>query len=403
MIPLGEIADVKLGKMLDRTKHKTGRNLPYLRNINVRWGHVDTSDVSEMFFKNKEEEERFSVRKGDVLVCEGGEPGRAAVWTREESDLKFQKAIHRVRFIEPYEPKLLVYFLELAAGRGELEKRFTGSTIKHFTRQAFVQLPVPNPPLPEQRRIVERIEELFSRLDAGVTALRHAKAQLQRYRQSVLSAAVTGELTKCGDFSLLPLASLIEGLGQGWSPKCDLNRAPREDEWAIIKTTAVQSMRYDDSEAKPLPPNLKPRPGIEIQAGDFLMTRKGPRQRAGVTCFVPSTRHRLMICDTVYRFRCLRHLVQPKYLELALNSSRIVKEIDKLKSGISESGVSLTHDKIGGVMIPVPALSEQNQIVDEVEARTTAIDHLVAGLDRQITRSNRLRQSALASAFSGKL
>jgi type I restriction enzyme S subunit len=95
-IPLGEIAQVKLGKMLDRSKHKSERNLPYLRNINVRWGHVDTSDVSSMFFKNIEEEERYSVRKGDVLVWGGREPGRAAVGTLEESDLKFQKAFHRV-------------------------------------------------------------------------------------------------------------------------------------------------------------------------------------------------------------------------------------------------------------------------------------------------------------------
>jgi type I restriction enzyme S subunit len=77
-----------------------------------------------------------------------------------------------------------------------LEKRFTGSTIKNFTRQAFVQLPVPNPPLPEPRRIVARIEELLSRLDIGVAALCQAKAQLKRYRQSVLAAAVTGQLTQ---------------------------------------------------------------------------------------------------------------------------------------------------------------------------------------------------------------
>jgi len=154
---LGEIAEVKLGKMLDKTKHRTGRPLPYLRNINVRWGAVDTSDLLEMNFDD-DELDRFGLREGDVLVCEGGEPGRAAVWNNSIPNMKYQKAIHRIRFKQPYERHLLVYLLELLAKTGRLEPRFTGTTIKHFTREAIVQLPIPVPPLHEQQRIVAEIE-----------------------------------------------------------------------------------------------------------------------------------------------------------------------------------------------------------------------------------------------------
>jgi len=139
-VPLGEIAEVKLGKMLDKAKHQTGHKFPYLRNINVRWGTVDTDDVFEMHFEDAQIE-RFSLREGDVLVCEGGEPGRAAVWNGQIAEMKFQKAIHRVRFNVPFNPKLLAYLLESLAKSGGLEQRFTGSTIKHFTREAFIQLP----------------------------------------------------------------------------------------------------------------------------------------------------------------------------------------------------------------------------------------------------------------------
>lgn len=76
IVPLGEIAEVRLGKMLDKAKHRTGKPFPYLRNINVRWGTVDTSDLLEMNFDD-DELDRFGLKKGDVLVCEGGEPGRA--------------------------------------------------------------------------------------------------------------------------------------------------------------------------------------------------------------------------------------------------------------------------------------------------------------------------------------
>ena len=193
VVPLGKIAEVKLGKMLDKTKHQTGRKFPYLRNVNVRWGTVETHDVFEMYFED-EQVERFNLKPGDVLVCEGCEPGRASVWNGQVTEMKFQKAIHRVRFKVPFEPRLLVYLLELLAKSGRLERRFTGSTIKHFTREAFVQLPIPLPPLAEQHRIVAEIEKQFTQLDAGVAALRRVQANLKRYRAAVLKAACEGKL-----------------------------------------------------------------------------------------------------------------------------------------------------------------------------------------------------------------
>lgn len=405
MIPLGRIAEVKLGKMLDKSKHTTGRKFPYLRNINVRWGRIDTSDLSEMFFKESEAE-RFSVIPGDVLVCEGGEPGRAAVWKGDHTHLKYQKALHRVRFLHEYEPRLLVYYLELLASRGELESRFTGSTIKHFTREAFVQLPVPNPPLPEQRRIVARIEELFSRLDAGVAALRHAKAQLQRYRQSVLAAAVTGALPGLNTIhpdSWQPISGVIKTLDQGWSPKCESVPAESDDEWAVIKTTAIQAGYFLDQENKKLPSHLEPRGHLELRIGDLLLTRAGPRSRVGVACYVRKVLPKLMLCDKAYRVRLEPKKATPGFIELVLNSPRFVDALDDMKSGISDSGLNLTQKRFAELLIPLPPLAEQHQIVAEVEARTTAIDHLEAELDRQITRSNRLRQSTLRAAFEGNL
>ena len=133
------------------------------------------------------------------------------------------------------------------------------------------------------------------------------------------------------------------------------------------------------------------------------MTRKGPRTRAGVTCYVRSTRKRLMICDTVYRFRCVEEKVYPLYLELVLNSPDVLREIDRLKAGISESGLSLTHTKVGTVEIPLCSLPEQQEIVRLLDEQFTVIAQNEQEIDAALKRSAALRQSILKKAFTGQL
>jgi type I restriction enzyme S subunit len=406
-IRLAEAGVISGGLTKNSKRDSNELQVSYLRVGNVYQNELRLDEIKTIGLTEREFE-KTRLEKGDLLIVEGNgskdQIGRLAIWDGSVEPCVHQNHLIRVRLSERVLPKFAVYWFSSQEGRAQIE-HVASSTSGLYTLSVskIGSLELPLPPLPEQRRIVARIEELFSRLDAGVAALRHAKAQLQRYRQSVLAAAVTGQLTQGTEYKSVLFKDLIDGLGQGWSPKCDLNRPPEADEWAVIKTTAIQSMQYDDSEAKPLPPNFEPRPNIEIRDGDFLMTRKGPRKRAGVACYVPKTRHRLMICDTVYRFRCRQDFVLPKYFELALNSPQVVQAIDRQKSGINESGVSLTHEKLGNVTIPLPPLAEQHQIVAEVEARTTAIDHLEAEIDRQITRSNRLRQSTLKSAVNGSL
>lgn len=296
-------------------------------------------------------------------------------------------------------PRLLYYFCR-SFNFAALDK---STTIPSLAKRDIDAITIPLPPLAEQKRIVAKIEELFSELEAGEENLRVARRQLGIYRQSLLKQAFEGKLTRCRKVDLVPLRDLITGLSQGWSPKCELNRTPKLDEWAIIKTTAIQHCRYDDSEAKPLPPPFEPRPSIEIKDGDFLMTRKGPRTRAGVSCYVRKTRPLLMVCDTVYRFRCIEEKVHPLYLELALNSPDVLRAIDRQKAGISESGLSLTHAKIGTVEIPVCSLPEQQEIVRLLDEQFEVIAQNEREIDAALKRSEALRQGILKKAFTGRL
>jgi len=189
---ISTIADLQLGKMLDRARNESGDLYSYLRNINVRWFDVDQNDLFEMRF-TAEEAERFSICDNDILVCEGGEPGRAAIWRGGKTELKFQKAIHRVRPLGAVAPEWVAYFLKFAADTRILDRYFTGSTIKHLPAQALARVDLPLPPTAEQRRIVARIEALQARSRKAMRALAAVPALIERYRRAVLDAI----LIKC--------------------------------------------------------------------------------------------------------------------------------------------------------------------------------------------------------------
>lgn len=273
-----------------------------------------------------------------------------------------------------------------------------------FEQLAPYEIPLP-PTVDQQKRIVAKIEELFSHIDAGIKALKKAKQLLKQYRQSVLKAAVTGELLG-GEFSPELYKSInhgLESLGQGWSPKCNREPTPSEDVWGVIKTTAIQSLEYRQEENKRLPDNLKPRLHLEIIAGDILVTRAGPRVRVGVCCLVKETRNKLMICDKAYRLRPNTEKILPEYLEIVLNAPQVQREIENLKSGISDSGLNLTQKRFVELLIPYPSLIKQKKLIGLVYEKTQAIARLENDLEFQLRKAEKNKQSILALAFSGKL
>jgi len=131
--------------------------LPYLRNANVQWDHVDLTGISKMDFES-DELVKFELRPGDLLVCEGGEPGRAAVWDGRISPCYYQKALHRLRVrAEAVIPQFIMYRLWFGSASEEFGESHAKTTIAHLPAVRLAQLAIRVPPVSEQRRIVETL------------------------------------------------------------------------------------------------------------------------------------------------------------------------------------------------------------------------------------------------------
>lgn len=187
-----DISDTRLGKMLDKAKN-SGNEYPYLGNIDVQWNKINTDNLKNIKIDDIEFE-KFKLEKGDVLVCEGGEAGRAAIWKNEGTNIIFQKALHRVRLYPGFLAEILLYNLELDTKSGKISNLYTGTTIKHLTGQNFAKYIVRYCSLQEQQEIVSRVESLFAKADAIETRYKNLKAKIESLPQALLHKAFKGEL-----------------------------------------------------------------------------------------------------------------------------------------------------------------------------------------------------------------
>lgn len=148
---LDNVADFRLGKMLDEKKNK-GDLMPYLANVNVRWGEFDLNNLREMRFEDHELN-TFGLMYGDIVMCEGGEPGRCAIWKDQLPGTMIQKALHRIRPRECLDHAFLFYAFLHMGRTGRFAPLFTGATIKHLPREKLALLEIAVPPLVVQKSI----------------------------------------------------------------------------------------------------------------------------------------------------------------------------------------------------------------------------------------------------------
>ena len=156
------IGNSQLGKTKNPNQ-RAGKMFPYLCSINVYWEGIRMDTLKEMLF-TESEQEKYRIEKGDLIVCEGGDCGRTSIWEKEET-LLYQNALHRIRFYHGINPYYIRYCMFLYCNNGLINEYKKGETIQHLVKNKLDAIPIPLPPLAEQKRIVAKIEELMAMVD----------------------------------------------------------------------------------------------------------------------------------------------------------------------------------------------------------------------------------------------
>lgn len=207
-VRLGDVTDSCLGKMLDKEKNR-GEYQLYLSNKDVRWGSFDLDHLDLMKFE-EHEEERYGVRYGDLIVCEGGEPGRCAIWKDQIPNMKIQKALHRIRVHEDLDYRFLYYWFLWAGKRGELQQYFTGATIKHMPGDKLKSVIITKPDIETQRQIADILSAYDDLIETNQNQIKLLEEAAQRlHKEWFVDLRFPGH----------EKTEIIDGVPEGWRVK----------------------------------------------------------------------------------------------------------------------------------------------------------------------------------------
>ena len=235
-------------------------------------------------------------------------------------------------------------------------------------------------------------DEPASDLLTRVSQWSEVNAVKRRVVSEAVSSAAPYELPS--GWRWASLGELVNSMGSGWSPACDEGQRSDPTRWAVLRTTAVQVGEYRPREHKVIPLKLSPRPEIEVKDGDILITRAGPMNRVGISCWVDSTPSRLMLSDKIVRFHAVADEMLPAFIVLALNAGWTKDQIEAAKSGMAASQVNISQNDLRSLWIPVCSKAEQSRIVTRVESLRRLCTDL-----RQRLAARQTTQAHLAEAL----
>lgn len=403
-VPLYAKYEIALGKMLDSGRATGEHTVPYLRNVDVQWDSVHVEDLPKMDIPPVERE-RYRIRSGDLLVCEGGEVGRSAIWREELGECYYQKALHRVRpHATDEDPRFLFYVLYSLAKLGVFAASGNQNTIDHLTAVQLRHYRFPHPPLVEQGLIAAFLDRETAKIDALVAKKERLLELLEEKRAALVTRAVTRGLdpeARLKDSGVQWLGCIPDHWQVWRSKRLFLRRADRagagdEQLTASQEYGVIPQKDFMLREGRRV---VQVVTGTEIlrrvEANDFVISMRsfqGGIEWSQFSGAISSAYVPLIPTDRVYS----------RFFAYLLKSSRYIQALQST-SNLVRDGQALRYENFCLVDLPLPPLSEQRSIAAFLHDETQRISTLTATIQVAIGHLKEYRTALIAAAVTGKI
>jgi len=399
---LSDIASVRNGYAFSKKifSHKNNDNqILLIKQTQLSGNKVDLSKACYLPNDYLMQYNDFIVNKNDVLIGMSGSIGKLCIYQYEFPALQNQRTGLIKKYTDDIDNKFFWFFLQTI--EAILLSDSKGVGVQNINANDIEDIVINLPPLPEQNRIIAKIDSLFSELDSNVTLLKNVKTQLSIYRKSVLKWAFEGKLT---DSSLLKndyLEKYIEKPRYGTSKKCLSNNIGKKvyripnihyQSGTIVKDD-IKFAKFSKDEIKVL----------KLNKDDILIIRSnGSVNLVGRASIVREGDTDGLFAGYLMRLRILNNTLDPKYLLYYLSTIDARNYIEFTAK--STSGVNnINSEEVCKIKLPYFDLPEQLAIVSAIESRLSVCDKIEQTIDQTIAISDQLRQSILKKAFEGRL
>ena len=403
--------EIQMGKMLQtEAKASTDMEVPYLKAVNVQWYSVQTEDVQKMW-ASKGEIEQLAVLPGDLLVCEGGEGGRAGIVTTIPGGFIIQNALHRVRSKKDAKNEFLQHLMRVISDSGWFEAINSKATIAHFTKEKFEALPIPVPSSEEQAAIVRFLDHADEQIQRYIAGKERLIALLEEERQALVHQAVTrgldpsvrlkpsgvewmGDVPEHWEMRRLGQCTSVSG---GATPSMEVNRfwggsvpwvTPKDMKKDVISDS---SMKVTDAAIHETSLQLVEPPVVLMVVRGMILARRVP---------IAYTTTPVTINQDMKALRTLRG-TDAIFLAYSLNSVQ-----EAFKPLIDEAGHGtrrLPTERWRELPITMPPPSEQRAIIEYLDNTKAEINAAIDRSRRQIDLMNEYRTRLIADVVTGQL
>ena len=406
--PIKYVGEIVLGKMLTPDDKGGYFRKPYLRAQNITWEKVDTEDIKEMWFSEKDLSQ-YRLKENDLLVSEGGEVGRTAIWQNELSECYIQNSVHKITIKSKNNPYYYLYHFQIYGKTGYFDSIVNRVSIAHLTREKLKEIMFLSPTLSEQQTIATYLDRKTHQIDTLIENKQKLIDLLKEQRAAIINQAVTkglnpnvklkdsgiewlGEIPEHWDVKKLKYFGEIV-LGKMLTPQDKGNYYKKP----YLRAQNILWEKVDPSDIKEMWFSEKELSQYRLKENDLLVSEGGEVGRTAIwkneleECYIQNSVHKVTINESYNPFYFLYFFLiygQAGHFDAIVNRVSIAH---------------LTREKLKEVPFAIPPPTEQKSIANYLYKKTTRMDKSIERQERQIEHLKEYRTTLISEVVTGKI